>query len=79
MVVENEIIFIYFLLNICRNGTNAACSNIYIANRDTQMFICENIGFNNLIVALCIIVVALLLSHLYIYCVKNIIKTLKAS
>ncbi len=42
-----------------------------LQNRDTQMFICENIGFNNLIVALCIIVVALLLSHLYIYCVKK--------
>lgn len=42
-----------------------------LQNRDIQMFICENIGFNNLIAALCIIVVALLSSHLYIYCVKK--------
>lgn len=42
-----------------------------LQNRDIQIFIYENIGFNNLIVALCIIVVALLFSHLYIYCIKK--------
>lgn len=42
-----------------------------LQNRDMQTFIYENIIFNNLIVALCIIVIALLLSYLYIYCVRK--------
>ncbi|MBX7490629.1 hypothetical protein [Helicobacter turcicus] len=63
-------LFIFYLIYIAMALTPLVVIFI-LQNRDIQIFIYKNIVFNNLIVTLCIIVLALLLSHLYIYCVKK--------
>lgn len=42
-----------------------------LQNRNIQIFISQDIVLSNVVVSLCIIVVALLSSYLYIYCVKK--------
>lgn len=42
-----------------------------LQNRDMQIFIYQDIVLNNIAISLCIIMIALLLSYLYIYCAKK--------
>lgn len=42
-----------------------------LRSKNIEISIYQNIVFNNVVIALCIIIVALLLSYFYIYCVKK--------